>query len=173
VIVRDQIRESTAGFAVAAVALVAWPGRSELGNLSILAIGLGGLIAGMLLWMILVERRLPWPLARPGRRGDRPGTALTGFLAWIVAFAVGQISIGVWPIRGEVYLDQPIVTTSPDGLSVSQTWVTSFDIPDNAARFMVAFMATYVGMTVIAWPFASAAVRAWSGRRASKVADAA
>lgn len=152
---RDEIREMTFGFVLLVAALTLWPGRSTSSNLAVLLVGMAGWVVGMLAWIVIVERRRPSFL-----RSDRkPATGAS--LIWVVglglAFVVNELLRSTWPMRGDIFLDQSIVTNSPDGLETSITYLTHYDIPDNAARLMIAWFATFLFAQIAIWALLTAA----------------
>lgn len=154
----------TASFVVGTLVLVLLPGRATLPGPVVLAIGLGSFLVGSILWILAVERRRPWPVDRRPRPALPDGALVTSFLATAVAFITVQVAMVAWPLRGEVYHDQPVVTTSP--LGWSESYVTYYDIPDNAARLMILWFSMYIAAFVISWPAISAVARSLRARYA-------
>lgn len=161
---RDQFREMTASFVVGTLALVLLPGRATLPGPVVLAIGLAAFFVGSMLWNLAAHRRRPWPIDRRPRPRLPDGALVTSFLATAVAFITAQFAMVAWPLRGEIYHNDPVVTTSSDGWSAS--YITYYDIPDNAARVMIVWFSVYVAAFVILWPLASTVARSVRARYA-------
>ena len=162
---RDELREMTAGYVTTVVALMAWSSRFGASNWTVFGVFLGGLIVGSIAWIVVVERRLPWPLRRGEARGAQPAwSALVAVAAVMISFLAHEWARAVWPSRGEIFLDQPLRSVSPDGSVITDTFVTYYDIPLNAARGIIVYFAVLLAVLVIGVAISSA-IDSWRRRQ--------
>jgi hypothetical protein len=147
---RDELREMTAGYVTSVVALMAWSSMFGASNWNVFGLFIGGLIVGALAWIMLVERRLPWPLRRGGERASRPTwLGLLTVPAFMIGFLAHEWARAVWPSGGDIFLDQPLRSVSPDGSVITDTFVTHYDIPLNAARGIIVYFGVFLAVLVI------------------------
>lgn len=163
---RTEVRSVAVAYVCAVLAIVGWPDRTGWTNGTVIAIGLGGFVAGWLLWTVVAERRVPWhrrPHEQPSLRGASVMALVVGFLAFLVLEALR----GVWPPQLEVYLDPPVTTVSADG-SVRTTYVDWIDLPLNEARRLIVYFGLLFGGLILGDALVRA-IHAWRGRRAEPV----
>jgi hypothetical protein len=157
---RDEVREIASGSLLAIVVIVAWsivaPVRIEIVDpfqrdwgevLPSLLFGIA-LMAGLVGWILLVERRRPWPMAPPAGR--------TSWFVWIV-FVLAVTFTSAWARQNwppELYLPNPadppspVVTVQTEDGDVSEgsyvETVLRVSIPENEARGLIL-------ATLVAW----------------------
>ena len=128
------LREATAGFLVLTVAstVAALVGVAPT---AVYVIGIAGLVLGILLWMVLVEQRAPWPIGPEVPRRKPWWPDAVGLLLAMLTLGTGR-----WPT--EIYFPASSGLGSPSNYQDLNVVL----VPAHAAMTLIASLA--VGLTV-------------------------